>query len=347
VKELLSYEEFKGIVREKFKEKLGEGFEDAKVEVSECVKVNRVLDGLTVSGAGGKDFDVRPNLYLNDAYERYQKGEGLEEMIEEMARSYKSALKEGKKYGEFARTVKESKDRIVFQVVNAAQNEELLKRCPHRNYMDLAVIYRVLISCGEHDGMASSVVTNQMAENMGLNEEELYGLAAENTRRLLPAKARPLEDLMREMFRKDGVPDYAIEMLLPPELGASKTTYVLTNEQGVNGACSMLYLEVMADLAEKAGANLFVLPSSTHEVLVMPDVGQDSKELAEMVLSVNKETVALSERLSNQVYAYDREKGLLYQATDTPNKSLVYGAEDRKAMAVAERESYRGGKDAR
>ncbi|MBD9222388.1 hypothetical protein EGQ24_00570 [bacterium] len=46
------------------------------------------------------------------------------------------------------------------------------------------------------------------------------------------------------------------------------------------------------------------------------------EELAEMVVQVNMEAVDLDERLSNQVYHYDKDLRKLTLATDTPNKRL-------------------------
>ncbi|MBQ8243198.1 MAG: hypothetical protein IJZ40_07015, partial [Bacteroidaceae bacterium] len=45
-------------------------------------------------------------------------------------------------------------------------------------------------------------------------------------------------------------------------------------------------------------------------------------ELAEMVSEINMDQVALEERLSNQVYHYDKDLRKLSLATDTPNKRL-------------------------
>ena len=48
----------------------------------------------------------------------------------------------------------------------------------------------------------------------------------------------------------------------------------------------------------------------------------DPNDLAQMVTEVNGNEVALGERLSNQVYHYDKELRKITLATDTPNKRL-------------------------
>lgn len=45
-------------------------------------------------------------------------------------------------------------------------------------------------------------------------------------------------------------------------------------------------------------------------------------ELAQMVSEINMDQVELEERLSNQVYHYDKDLRKVSLATDTPNKRL-------------------------
>ena len=64
------------------------------------------------------------------------------------------------------------------------------------------------------------------------------------------------------------------------------------------------------------------MPSSIHEVIaVSADFGSPD-ELAEMVYEINMDQVDINDRLSNQVYCYDKDLRTLRLATDTINKSL-------------------------
>ena len=95
--------------------------------------------------------------------------------------------------------------------------------------------------------------------------------------------------------------------------------YIITNERKLFGAASMLYEEPIHELAEQVGGDLYILPSSVHEVIADFD---SPEELAEMVYEINMEQVDINDRLSNQVYHYDRDLRTLRLATDTINKSL-------------------------
>ena len=91
----------------------------------------------------------------------------------------------------------------------------------------------------------------------------------------------------------------------------------------MNGAASMLFENELHELAENLGSDLYILPSSVHEVLAVSAASESPEELAEMVVQVNKEEVSLDERLSNQVYHYDRELRRVCLAIDTHHKCLT------------------------
>ena len=78
------------------------------------------------------------------------------------------------------------------------------------------------------------------------------------------------------------------------------------------------------------------MPSSSHAVIaVSADFGSPD-ELAEMVYEINMDQVDINDRLSNQVYCYDKDLRTLRLATDTINKSL--DDVDRGAISTPERE---------
>ena len=120
---------------------------------------------------------------------------------------------------------------------------------------------------------------------------------------------------------KDGMPLEIAEMMIgeiPPE----QSMYVISNEQGINGAISMLYEDKLHALAEDLETDLYIMPSSVHEVIAVSSNMGDPNELAQMVAEINMDQVSLEERLSNQVYHYDKDLRKLSLATDTPNKRL-------------------------
>ncbi len=106
------------------------------------------------------------------------------------------------------------------------------------------------------------------------------------------------------------------------EMLPERTMWIITNEQGIEGAVSMLYEDKVHKLAERLGSDLYILPSSVHEVIAVSVKMGEPEELAQTVAEVNMDQVKLEDRLSNQVYHYDKDLRKFTLATDTPNKRL-------------------------
>ena len=313
---MMNYEIFKEVVVEKFLDYMPDKFRGMEVNVESVNKVNVTLDALNLRESGK---EVSPTIYINDMYKRYQKCNDLEETLmvscDLMTRAYNDIqpISVDSIYDR-------ANEKVVFQLINTEQNKSLLEQVPHREFQDLSIMYRLVLNA-DTDGMQSTKVTNELAEKLGMNEEQLFKYAAENTRRILPPTVRSMNEVIRDMFIKDGMQQEMVDLMLgecPPE----QTMWIISNKTGVNGAVSMLYENELHELAEKIESDLYILPSSVHEVIaISPDFGSP-EQLAEMVVQVNMDAVDIEERLSNQVYHYDKDLRKLTLATDTPNKRL-------------------------
>ena len=315
---MMNYEIFKEVVKEKFSGYMSDEYKDRELIIQSVDKVNETLDGLTLRDTTSA-LSISPTIYINDMYKHYLKVEDLDIVFtaaaDRMMQGIKMAPDEVQKID-----YETAKDNIVFQLINTEQNKEMLKGMPHREFQDLSVIYRWIVS-SDHDGVHSAVIHNPLAERIGMSEEELFKAAAENTRRILPPVIKDMNSIMREMFIKDGMPEEIAEMMIG-EIPSESMMYVITNEKGINGAASMMYEDKLHELAGKLNSDLYIMPSSVHEVIaVSSDIG-DPYELAAMVSEVNMSNVELNERLSNQVYHYDKDLRKVTLATDTPNKRL-------------------------
>lgn len=91
----------------------------------------------------------------------------------------------------------------MFQIINTQQNKSFLEKVSHREFQDLSIVYRVVIN-EDKNGIQSTKVTNELADRLGMSEEELFKCAAENTKRLSPTTVRSMNDVMKDMFLKDG-----------------------------------------------------------------------------------------------------------------------------------------------
>ena len=313
---MMDYEIFKEVVKESFLSYMPKGYQDMEVRVTPVDKVNRKLDGLSLL-AQNENTMISPTLYINDMYEKYSKTGDLQATLREAAEAMDEAFREAEVP---PLDISTAKDNIIFQLVNTMQNEDLLKKLPHRDFQDLSIIYRWVVGV-EQQGISSVVINNHVAESLGMGEEELFKAAAENTRRILPPVVQSMNEVMRDMFVADGMPKELADLMIG-EQEPEMTMWVISNERKIDGAASMLYEDKLHSLAERVGTDLYILPSSVHEVIAVSVEMGEPKELARMVSEVNMDQVDLSERLSNQVYHYDKDLRKITLATDTPNKRL-------------------------
>lgn len=313
---MMKYEIFREVVADTFQNYLPEEYKNMEMKIVSVNKVNRMMDGINLIGNGEKA--VSPTIYINDMYDHYTLCNDLQEAIQSGADRMVEAFKKCPEVPAIG--FAEAKDNIVFQLVNTEQNREMLAEVPHREFQDLSIIYRWVVKV-DAEGIQSTVVKNGLAEQFGVNEEQLFKLAAENTRRIFPPCIKSMNEVLLEMFEKDGIPREIAEMMLG-EMPADRMMYVISNDRGINGAISMLYEDKLHSLAMELENDLYILPSSVHEVIaVSVDMGEPY-ELAQMVSEINMDQVELEERLSNQVYHYDKDLRKVSLATDTPNKRL-------------------------
>lgn len=291
---MLSYKEFKEKVRKNFIGYMPKKYQSMSVSIKPTEKVNRVCDALYLN-----EGRVRPTVYLDEMYEQYTFGESFDSVLEDAAKRMVMGYKQIPIVD-----VKSDKRKITFQLINTAQNHEMLANVPHREFNDLSIIYRYIMD-SETDNVQSFVITNKIAEVLKLDEKDLYNLAMTNTKKLFPPAVYTMQDLLAQM----GVSSIDLSDPVP--------MYIITNKHRVNGAASILYDDVLYDLANKLDTNLYLLPSSIHEVIAIPFKPESLKDLEEMVCDININEVDVSDRLSNAVYVYDKEARKLSLATNT------------------------------
>ena len=315
---MLNYNEFKSRVEKEFLSYMSDEYQHMELKFSSVDKVNRRMDGITLVNPEEVN-GISPAIYINHMYEDYLKTEEYDDVLTRAARMMERAYEERNHVNPLKVDFSAAKENIVFQLVNTMQNQEMLEGIPHREFQDLSIVYRWIVK-KEEEGIQSAIIKNQLAENFGLNEENLFQLAKENTRRILPPVIKNMNEVIYGLMLKEGMEEAEVEIMMKDL--AEQPMWVITNEMGINGAASMLYEDKLHELSEKLGQDLYVMPSSIHEVIAVPASIGSPYMLAEMVTEINMSQVQINERLSNQVYHYDKDLRTLTLATDTINKSL-------------------------
>ena len=150
-------------------------------------------------------------------------------------------------------------------------------------------------------------------ESWNLTVKDLYQLAGVNTPRLFPPSIRTMEDVLQEVLEpmNESYPIYEeeedITQEIPFHIESPHSMYILSNSSGINGASALLYPQVIEKFSNSIKSNVYILPSSIHEVILVPFQEEiDKSQLTQMVNEVNETQVSKEEVLSSSVYYYDR-----------------------------------------
>ena len=316
---MMDYEIFKELVAEQFLNYLPTEFKDFGVRLETVHKTNETLDGLAVVPPADRAGEAFPTVYVDHMYDDYVLGEDLRQALQNAAEKWVGAYEN---MPEACRdfSLLGAEKRLMMELVNTEQNREMLAGMPHREFHDLSIIYR-LVSGSDSTAVYSTMVSSGMADLMGMDEQQLYEAAFANTREIFPLKMYTMTEIMREIFIAEGNPGELADMMIG-EMEPMETLYVITNEKRTFGAASILYEDGLHELAENVGTDLYVLPSSVHEVIAVSTSVGSAEELARMVCEVNAEQVSPEDRLSDQVYLYDKSMRQLVPALAAPDRQL-------------------------
>lgn len=183
-------------------------------------------------------------------------------------------------------------DTVVYRMVDRKTNGEILKKVPHKCLLDLAAVYYCIFDL-ENGSRMGMLMGNDTCRHYGIPEEELDAAAGRNT-----------EAGGFSAMKLRGIPG------LPG--GFPESMWVLTNRKMLYGASVILYGDYLRGLAGQLGADLYILPSSIHEVIAVTVSGMDPSDLQDIVKKVNgmAGVIRKDEVLSNNMYRYSRDGGL-------------------------------------
>ena len=293
----MTYQEIKANILYTISTRLGS---DYRVSLQDIIKNNDThLDGLTILSAGS---NISPTIYLNYYYDKYLAGKSLSTIYDDILLSYHQNVPKENIDISFFTDFAKVKNHIIFKLVNYERNKELLSKVPHVRYLDLAVVFNCFINSTE-DGYATILIHHQHLSYWNISTEELYALAMKNTPHLLHYQLQNMTDVIIDLFCNEHIE-------LSKELLPVFPMYVLSNTTKLNGSGCILYEDLLSEIAQHLGSDFYILPSSIHEVLLIPVASASSYEdLSSMVHEINATQLAREEVLSDRVYFYSRHSG--------------------------------------
>ena len=311
----MNFEQFVEDVKAEIKHYLPDEFKDAQIDVLQHNKLNESYLGMTVRK---DDQTIAPTVNLEHYYEMFQAfDENLDIVMQQVADLV--TLKPIHLDLSLFTNYEVAKEHLFIRVSDAERNGELLTGLPHRRVENLAITYHIVAEIGE-EGIGSTPVTNRMLNGFGITEEQLHQDALDNSPKIFPAKVEAMSSMMDKMMREDmrraGMTEEEIDLYFENMgLNDPNPLTVVTNEHQTNGAAVLFYPGQMEKLGETVNGDFFILPSSTHEVLILPDDGgMTYQELKAMVMEINSTQVSPEDRLADEVYHYDTKDRVFEKA---------------------------------
>ena len=185
-------------------------------------------------------------------------------------------------------------------------NKENLDTMPYTPVAtDLAFIYRIMV-----DKDATITVLNHHLNMWGKTVEELHEVAMANTEKLYPSKSMSLLEPIAKMH------GMTVEEFLESDMsfGDMNKQFIISNEASLFWATAVFTSNYLKKHAEFFCNDIFILPSSIHECIIMPVSCGEADVLNEMVKEVNRMEVHPKEWLSDHIYIYKKDEDVIVAA---------------------------------
>lgn len=288
-------ENYVGYIKENLHKYLPNAVKNAEVIVQEILKNNQKLHGFSIKTH--ENESALPIVYLEDVLKDYSKNNpsiALEDFMRYFV--YRILAVWDHSLPKFMNKIldehmKEWEKWIYIQFLNPKWNAELLQNCPHHMWNDLAIIYKILVREEAQESIASARVTNQILSWLDVTEQQLYDAALKNSKELFPYQLISMQEILKAYIEKDC---------------QVKDMFILTNRTKINGACVIAYPHVLESVAERMKGSFYAIPSSIHEMIIIPPELNHESELFEFIRYVNQKEVDYEDWLSDgSYYFYD------------------------------------------
>lgn len=292
----MEFKEFADTMASEVRKEMGEGY---RVSLRDVNKNNGItLTGLFISDG---QFKASPIIYLEPFHRAVSGGRiTLWEAVSEVIKTYEENRDAGRCYDTSAlEEYGNVKKKLRARLVNTEKNKDLLATVPSRKFLDLSLIYEVGFDCGD-GGHGGIIVNHRQMERWGVMERRLFEQSNANMDDDGSLEIRGMPEILREAIGDEAAGEVVMEDDTQP-------MYVMGNRKRWYGAAAMASHKAMRKAAEILGKDFMILPSSVHELILVPSSGEadEADKLAQMVEDVNKTVLAEDEILSRHVYRYD------------------------------------------
>jgi hypothetical protein len=115
-----------------------------------------------------------------------------------------------------------------------------------------------------------------------------------------------MNEILGEIIQFDEIGEYDENTMKELTEKSNVNMYILTNINRIDGAVCIIYPNLLNDLALSIGSGFYVIPSSVHEVIIVPSENTyESDDIKDMIREINDTQVKLEEILSYSLYYFD------------------------------------------
>ena len=295
----------KEIIKDAIKREMGKRYPEGKVMETTVIKNNTSKLGISIKLPNIK---ITPVVYVDDMYDYYNNVNDLDDTLNKSISLIETSINSIENTNlddTVSNLIGDIKGNVFPRLVNTKTNEVMLKNTPHREFLDMSIVYYIEQYNDELGAIEGIRITNELMKSENLSEEELYHNSMKNM--LEKEKSRLIPMIKVIMSIQFGMPLRETEIIESDFLGGDFV--MLSNERGINGSRRLLDTKALIKASEIAESDLYILPSSTQEVLIVSvnEINASVSELKNTVREVNISKVSEEERLTDNVYIFRRD----------------------------------------
>ncbi|MCR4956258.1 MAG: DUF5688 family protein [Lachnospiraceae bacterium] len=298
----MDYQTFLAEIKQYFSDYFGE---QAMISIQHVLKNNTLeLDAVSIMEQG---HHIAPSIYLNDYYKDFKEGNlTFHQITSEILQIHTTHCPPQTLDANFYSSFHLIKNNIVFKLIHYRSNQELLSQVPHVPYLDLAICFcYYLENFNEQSG--SILIRNEHIKSWNISCRDLYEAALQNTPELFPYSLKSMETILQSIW-----PQSDCDSFYQWNTKEAASMYVLSNQKDFYGASAILYPDLLKKLGRRFRCSFYVIPSSIHEVILVPDKDLNPDcDLSSIIQTVNSEHVPMEDVLSDHAYYYDMNQEIL------------------------------------
>ncbi len=302
----MDIKKFGELLRDEVKDALGIAY---NVELKEVIKNNGVVyHGLSIKEGG---INVVPVVYIESYFETYKRGASIEKIKDSIVKGLREFSVHREIDASFFTDFSKVAPMLCFRLVNSKTNEKRLMNIPIRKFEDLSLVPVCNLETAALKG-GTITITRDHLKLWEVSENELWENIFDNAASVLPPKVRLMGEIVKNHL--PFINNTPAEHLL-----------VVSNKEEHYGASVILYPDFLMNLAGRLEDDLYIIPSSVHETIIIPAcmLMMLPEEMVNMIGEVNECALKAEDVLSSNLYYFCRSTGELCMWKDKDQQVAV------------------------